>query len=65
MVFREELRRALGGQEVLPDDWTTTAAELLTGTLNETLSERTPEEVYWCQFLRTRETCRVVVTMEE
>ena len=26
VVFREELRQALGGQEVLPDDWTTTAS---------------------------------------
>ncbi|KAF7649691.1 hypothetical protein LDENG_00137530 [Lucifuga dentata] len=25
VVFREELRQALGGQEVLPDNWTTTA----------------------------------------
>lgn len=25
MTFRNELRQALGGQEVLPDDWTTTA----------------------------------------
>ena len=25
MAFREELRQALGGQEMLPDDWTTTA----------------------------------------
>ncbi|RJG15641.1 hypothetical protein D4A39_16580, partial [Alcanivorax profundi] len=25
MVFREELRQALGGQEVLPDNWNTTA----------------------------------------
>ena len=23
--FREEIRRALGGEEELPDDWTTTA----------------------------------------
>ena len=23
--FREEIRRALGGKEELPDDWTTTA----------------------------------------
>ena len=25
MVFREELRQTLSGQEVLPDDWTSTA----------------------------------------
>lgn len=25
VVFREELRRALGGQEVLPNDWSTQA----------------------------------------
>ena len=25
MSFREELRQALDGQEVLPDDWMTTA----------------------------------------
>ena len=25
MVFREELRQALDGQEALPDEWTTTA----------------------------------------
>ena len=25
MAFREELRRALCGKEVLPDDWKTTA----------------------------------------
>ena len=25
VVFSEELRRALGGQEVLPDNWTVTA----------------------------------------
>ena len=24
IAFTEELRQALGGQEVLPDDWTTT-----------------------------------------
>ena len=24
VFFREELRKALGGQEVVPDDWTTT-----------------------------------------
>ena len=25
VAFREELRQALGGQEVLPEDWTTPA----------------------------------------
>ena len=31
MVFREALRQALGGQEVLQDDWTTTAVIRETG----------------------------------
>ena len=29
VTFIEELKQALGGQEVLPDDWTTTAKRVL------------------------------------
>uniref|UniRef100_A0A0F8CJ56 Ig-like domain-containing protein n=1 Tax=Larimichthys crocea TaxID=215358 RepID=A0A0F8CJ56_LARCR len=55
MTFRKELRQALGGQEVLPNDWTTTAnviretalvamaAELIQDDL--TLTRRVGEEV--------------------
>lgn len=38
VVFREELSQALGGQEVLPNDWTTTANAL----------SQTGRRVTWC-----------------
>ena len=36
--FREEIRRALGGKEELPDDWTTTA-KVVSDTARQVLEE--------------------------
>ena len=51
MEFSEEIRRALGGEEELPDDWTTTA-NIVRGTARKILgvsSKQTKEdeETWW------------------
>ena len=50
VAFREELRQALGGQEVLPDDWTTTSNVIReTGkrVLGVSSSGKTDKETWW------------------
>lgn len=52
MSFRKELRQALGGLEVLPDDWTTTANVIretgrrVLGVSSELVVERGGAAVY-------------------
>ena len=50
VIFREELRRALGDQEVLPDDWTTTANAIReTGrrVLGVSSGKKVGKETWW------------------
>ena len=50
MVFREELRKALGGQGELPDDWTTTASVIReTGrrVLGVSSGRKVDKETWW------------------
>ncbi|KAF7647797.1 hypothetical protein LDENG_00166310, partial [Lucifuga dentata] len=50
VVFREELRQALGGQEVLPDYWTTTAnviRETGSRVLGGSSGRKVDKETWW------------------
>ena len=50
MTFRKELRQALGGQEVLPDDWTTTAnviRETGRSVLGVSSGRKVDKETWW------------------
>ena len=49
--FREEISRALGGNEELPDDWTTTAnvvRDTARKVLGESSKQRKEDKETWC-----------------
>ena len=50
VAFREKLRQALGGQEVLPDDWMTTAnviREIRKKVLGVSSGRKGDKETWW------------------